>query len=101
MANRIIGGTFAGTKKTYLSKDGLHYFVFDFINKGNYIDVYCKKHPSLSGYSSSPEKTHLFHSGKLCFVSGKQPKTQWRAEQLAAQWAEYFLEYRRTGQVQK
>lgn len=97
----IIPGVFTGVKKPYRSKDGAHYFVFKFNDKGNYIDIICKKHPSFNGRSSNPRKTHIFHSGKLCFVPGREPRYQWRAEQLAAQWAEYFLEYRRTGQVQK
>jgi hypothetical protein len=54
----------------------------------------------LNGRSSDPAKTHLFRSGKLCFISGKEPFSQSHAESLAAQWAEYFLEYSRTGQVQ-
>jgi hypothetical protein len=98
---RIIPGVFTGVKKPYRSRDGAHYFVFKFIDKGNCIDIVCKKHPSLNGRSSNPRKTHIFRSGKLCFVPGREPRYQWRAEQLAAQWAEYFLEYRRTGQVQK
>jgi len=98
---RIIPGIFNGIKKTYLSKNGAHYFVFEFIDKSNRIEINCKKHPSLNGRSSNPEKTHLFHSGMLCFVSGREPRSLCRAEQLAAQWAEYFLEYRKTGQVHK
>jgi hypothetical protein len=33
-------------------------------------------------------------------VAGRGPRDQARAEELAKQWAEYFLEYRRTGIVQ-
>ncbi|MBN2642799.1 MAG: hypothetical protein JXR78_14190 [Victivallales bacterium] len=88
------------TKKIYRSRNGSFYFTFEFIEKSNYIDVFCREHPSFNGKSSNPHRTHLFHSGKLCFVSGREPRTQRRAEQLAAQWAEYFLDYRITGNVQ-
>ena len=98
--NIIPSGTFSGTKKTYRSKSDNYYFTFEFANNGGHIDVFCTKHPSFNGQSSSPHKTHLFHSGKVCFVKGHEPKTQRRAEALAAQWAEYFLDYRRTGKVQ-
>lgn len=94
-------GKFNGVKKTYLSKDGLHLFWFDFVKKNNHIGIYCTRHPSLNGQDSSATKTHLFSSGRICFVEGREPRNQWRAERLAKQWAEYFLEYRRTGQVQK
>jgi len=96
----LFSGTFYSEIKTYCSKNGLFHFLFKFVSNGSRIDVYCKRRPSFNGQSSNPEKTHLFHSGKLCFVEGKEPRTQSRAEKLAAQWAEYFLEYRRTGKVQ-
>ncbi len=99
----IIAGTFLGVNrtKTYRSKDGQHYFKFEFKDCGTRIDIYCWQHPSLNGRDSAPEKTHLFRSGKICFVSGHEPKSQSRAEQLAGQWAEYYLEYRRTGKTQR
>lgn len=100
MPNRILHGIFCGIQKTYRSKNGQHYFEFDFINQGNYFDIYCTTHPSFNGKDSDPHKTHLFHSGKICFVAGKAPKSQFQAEKLASQWAEYFLNYRNTGQVQ-
>jgi hypothetical protein len=100
MNTKISSGTFYSTKKTYRSKSGGHYFTFEFTDKGSRIDVFCTKHPSFNGKSSNPHKTHLFHSGKVCFVDGREPKTRRRAEELAAQWAEYFLNYRQTGKVQ-
>lgn len=100
MNTKILKGTFYSTKKVYRSKNGSYYFTFKFIDKGNHHDVFCTKHPSFNGKSSNPRKTHLFHSGEICFVSGRAPKTQSRAEKLAAQWAEYFLDYRQTGKVQ-
>lgn len=96
----IIEGIFDSTPKIYRSKNGSYHFTFNFVNKGRHIDVFCTKHPSFNGKSSNPRKTHLFHSGKICFVDGREPKTQLRAEELAAQWAEYFLDYRQTGKVQ-
>lgn len=99
MNTDVSKGTF-NTEKIYRSKNGSYYFTFKFVNKGSYIDVFCTKHPSFNGKSSNPRKTHLFHSGKICFVDGCEPRTQTRAEVLAAQWAEYFLDYRQTGMVQ-
>ena len=93
----ILAGTFNNVKKIYRSKDGRSFFGFEFVDKGNHIEVYCPKCPSLNDRDPDPHKTHRFRSGKLCFVSGKEPRTQARAEELAVQWAEYYLEYRRTG----
>ena len=101
MNTKILEGLFHSTEKVYRSKNGSYYFTFNFFEKSNHIDVFCTKHPSFNGKSSNPRKTHLFHSGKICFVDGREPKTQTRAEVLAAQWAEYFLDYRQTGKVQK
>jgi hypothetical protein len=33
-------------------------------------------------------------------VEGRGPRTRERAEELAGQWAEYFLEYRKSGRAQ-
>ncbi len=96
----ILSGTFYDEIKTYCSKKERYHFFFKFVRNGSYIDIYCTKHPSLNGRNSNPEKTHLFSSGKICFIDGREPKTQSHAEKLAAQWAEYFLEYRRTGRTQ-
>lgn len=101
MNTKILSGTFCSTQKVYRSKNGSYYFTFEFIVKGSHINIFCTKHPSFNGKSSNPRKTHLFHSGKICFIEGREPKTKVRAEELAAQWAEYFLDYRQTGKVQK
>ena len=100
MNTKLLQGVFCSTKKVYRSKNGRHYFTFNFVDKGSNYDVFCTNHPSFNGKSSNPRKTHLFRSKKICFVDGREPKTQSRAEQLAAQWAEYFLDYRQTGKVQ-
>ena len=84
-------------KKFYRSKNGVHFFNFKFIDRGTHVNIYCTKHPSLNGRDPDVNKTHLFASGKLCFVSGRGPRSQRRAEELARQWAEYYVEYRRTG----
>lgn len=97
---KIVSGVFNASKKTYRSKDGRCLFGFDFTSNNGHIDVFCHQCPSLNGRDSDPHKTHRFRSGRLCFVSGKEPRTQGRAEELAAQWAEYYLEYRRTGVAQ-
>lgn len=83
--------------KDYWSVDGNYHFKFRFAWQGDHVEVYCLQHPSLNGHDPSPHKTHLFDSGRLCFVDGRQPGNQQRAEQLAAQWAEYFVSYCRSG----
>ena len=86
--------------KHYLSEDARHIYTFRFEPDGDHINIYCLRHPPLNGQDASAHKTHLFDSGKLCFIAGKEPRTQARAEQLAKQWAEYYLEYSRTGVAQ-
>ena len=86
--------------KDYRSKDGSAIFRFHFTQEGSQIAVWCLSHPSLQGRDPSPQKTHLFPSGRLCFAIGHEPENQRRAEELARQWAEYFLEYRKTGEAQ-
>ena len=87
-------------KKTYCSRNGRHLFVFEFKNQGRYINIVCTRYPSLRGRAPSVVKTHIYPSGNLCFVSGREPRTLRRAEKLAAQWAEYILGYIRTGKAQ-
>jgi hypothetical protein len=86
--------------KVYRSEDGCSTFKFAFAPEGDHVAVRCLSHPPLHGADPSPHKTHLFRSGKLCFREGREPTSQDRAEELAHQWAEYFLEYRRTGIAQ-
>lgn len=97
----VLAGRFsAGIKRAYRSADGLHYFNFTFSDNGDRVDIHCTRHPSLAGRDADVNKTHLYSSGRICFVSGQEPTSQARAEQLAKQWAEYFLSYRRTGRTQ-
>ena len=93
-------GESSAIKRSYRSKNGQGYFNFRFKDQGDHIDIFCSGHPPLNGRDPDVNKTHLFSSGKLCFVSGREPRSQARAEELAAQWAEYYLEYRRTGITQ-
>jgi hypothetical protein len=83
--------------KHYRSKDGRWLFKFAFAPQADHLAIYCLAHPDFNGRDSDPNKTHLFRSGQICFVAGREPRDLPRAEQLAQQWAEYFLEYRRTG----
>jgi hypothetical protein len=87
-------------KKYYRSEDGRYLFRFDFIPEGDCIEIHCLRHPGFAGRDPDVHKTHLYSSGKICFVSGREPRDQRRAEELAKQWAEYVLEYRRTGIAQ-
>ncbi|MBI9017055.1 MAG: hypothetical protein JEZ07_07340 [Phycisphaerae bacterium] len=86
--------------ETYRSKNGQHYFKFRFVQNGSICNIYCDKHPGFNGKNTNPEKTHLFRSGKICFYAGKEPANIQKARKLAGQWAEYMLEYRRTGITQ-
>ena len=88
------------TIKRYRSEDGRHLFTFNFDVQDDHVDIYCLMHPPLGDRDADVHKTHLYSSGKICFVAGKEPRNQRRAEELAKQWAEYFLEYRRTGIAQ-
>ncbi|HYE20295.1 MAG TPA: hypothetical protein VEA69_17740 [Tepidisphaeraceae bacterium] len=83
--------------KYYRSADGGSIFKFAFAPQGDHIAIHCLAHPPLGGRDASVTKTHLYSSGQICFVAGREPRDQERAEELAKQWAEYFLEYRRTG----
>ena len=85
----------------YRSKDGRHDFAFEFVERNDgTIEIYCRRRPDCNGKDDCATKTHVFSSGKLCFIDGREPRSRSRAEQLAAQWAEYYLEYRRTGIAQ-
>ena len=81
----------------YRTKNGRHDFTFQFLQRSSCIDVYCLQHPSLLGRDTDVHKTHKFSDGRICFVGGREPRTLGRAKELAAQWAEYLIEYRRTG----
>src|SRR5690242_20555368 len=58
----------AAMTKDYRSKDGQWIFKFRFVPDGDHIAVYCLFHPPLNGQDPSPHKTHLYSSGKICFV---------------------------------
>jgi len=84
----------------YRSRNGQHLFEFVFKDLGSCFQINCTKHPPLNGRDSAVEKTHLYRSKNICFVSGKEPRSLSRAKELAAQWAEYFLNYIKNGEVQ-
>jgi hypothetical protein len=86
-----------GTIKTYRSQDGRAYFVFRFEPVAGHVDVVCTRHPPLGGRDPGVGRTHLYSSGQVCFVSGREPRSQLEAERRAAEWAEYLLSYIRTG----
>jgi hypothetical protein len=95
--NYVLRG--AAVAKFYRSRDGQYFFKFRFV-QGDFISIYCLAYPSLNGRDPDVHKTHMFSSGQICLVAGREPLDQERAEELARQWAEYFLEYRRTGIAQ-
>lgn len=90
----------AAAVKWYRSLNGRWFFKFAFAPEGGHIAIYCLSRPSLRGQDPDPHKTHVFSTGKLCFTAGCEPREQQRAEELARQWAEYILGYRRTGIAQ-
>lgn len=101
MNTKIISVKFHGSIKTYRSENGQHYFIFEFSYNGNYFVINCQKRPSLNGRDPSVENTHLYKSNNICFIEGKEPRTLSEAQSRAKEWAEYFLEYRRTGKTQR
>lgn len=88
------------TRLSYRSADGRHDFNFEFVVGASEVTVYCTKYPVPKGRSQAAQRTHIFDSGKLCFVKERAPKTLKRAKELARQWAEYILEYAKTGVAQ-
>ncbi|MDB5328458.1 MAG: hypothetical protein JWM57_4027 [Phycisphaerales bacterium] len=88
------------TVKKYRSRDGAHLFTFRFVQDGAVINIFCLAHPPLDGHDPHPAKTHLFDSGQICLVAGREPRDIKRAEHLASEWAEYWLRYRRTGVIE-
>jgi len=90
----------SGFTRFYRSKSKRFDFKFGFVPEGDHLAIYCLHHPP-HGRDPDPHKTHLFSNGKICFVVGREPRTRERALQLAAQWAEYILEYARTGISQR
>ena len=87
-------------RKRYRSRCGRQEFGFSFERSGGHVDIRCTLHPSLNGRDASVSRTHLYSSGLICFVGGKEPRTLSEAEQRAAEWAEYLLSYIRTGTAQ-
>ena len=83
----------------YRSRDGRHEFHFKFVRKGGHFDIHCPSHPSFNGHDTETSKTHIWPSGKLCFVAGKEPRTLVEARKRAVEWAEYFVYYRNTGKA--
>lgn len=93
-------GRFGSIRRYYRSRDGRSYFGFEFVRRGGHVDIYCPTRPPLNGRDSDVNKTHLYRSGEICFVAGREPRSLGEAQRRASEWAEYFLEYRRTGAAQ-
>ena len=85
------------TSRMYRSRCGRHDFGFRFVPRDGHIEIVCTRHPPLGGRDDAVSRTHLYSSGEICFVAGKEPRTLAEAERRAAQWAEYLLSYIRTG----
>jgi hypothetical protein len=100
MNTEIISGKFYNNTDTYRSRNGVHHFDFDFIDEGSYFEIKCTRYPSLNGRDSRVSKTHIYSSGEICFVRGKEPRSLWEAKMRAKQWAEYIIEYIKTGRAQ-
>lgn len=87
-------------KKFYRTMNGQHDFEFRFVPDGRHINIYCLARPGLNGRDDSVHKTHIWPDNRICFVAGREPRGQTEAEHRAREWAEYYLEYRRTGAAQ-
>lgn len=83
---------------TYRTEDGQQRFGFVFRQKPEYIEIYCTQHPPLNGRPDCVTRHHLYKSGVVCFVEGKEPKTMGRALHFAKQFAEHYWAYVRTGE---
>lgn len=95
--NSNISETFEGY---YRSKCRRYDFQFRFVKSGQSFTIFCLRYPKPTHRDQSAHLTHIFGNGKLCLKEGKEPVTLARAQQLAAQWSEYLLEYSRTGVAQ-
>jgi len=84
----------------YRTLDGAHYFSFRVVQRNDYFDIFVEKHPGFNGQDTNPHKTHLFYDGRICIAAGAEPRDLPRALKLSKNWAEYLLEYRRTGIAQ-
>jgi len=84
----------------YRSHDGGHYFSFRVVQRVEHFDIFVLSHPGFNGQDTSPHKTHLFSDGRICIAAGAEPRDLPRALELAKNWAEYVIEYRRTGIAQ-
>jgi hypothetical protein len=87
-------------RKTYRSEDGRHLFSFEFVDAGPFHVVRCLGHPPLRGRDPDPKLTHLYPSGNICFVEGREPRSQSEAESRAKEWAEYLLRYIASGKAE-
>jgi len=76
--------------KRYLAKDGRSWFRFVFVQDGGRVDIYCRTRPPLTR-DPGVATTHVYQSGRICFVAGREPRTQSEAERLVKTWAEYYL----------
>lgn len=82
----------------YRTQDGQHDFGFEFRQGPQFFEIHCFKHPPLNGRDDNVVKHHLYSSGNVCFVSGKEPKTLQSAMEYAKQFAEHYLNYIKTGE---
>ena len=88
---------------TYKTKDGRAIFRFSYIYMGSYYQVNIHNYPSYNGRSSGSSIAHWLPTSsnganrKICFNSGKEPKTLSDAQKISTSWAEVTWEYIKTG----
>jgi hypothetical protein len=99
----LVAGTLGASYSpgVYRTVDGLHNFIFQYIDLGNYFEIDILEMPPLNGRNNS---AHIIHvqpserSGKMiCVNTGKEPKDIEAAKNLSVAWARVLYEYILTG----
>jgi len=86
---------------SYRTKDGKGTFKFQYVDRGGYFDIDILEEPIQSKTKSDlvchrlPSRT--VGRKKICFSSGKSPKTISAARNFSMQWAELIQKYLTTG----
>ena len=89
---------------TYRTKDGRAYFSFSYVwTSGGYYQINIHKTPNYNGRSDSSSVAHWLStssngaSRKICFHSGKEPKSLDITQKFSTHWAELTWKYICTG----
>lgn len=93
--NYLTAGTLFSQIFTYRSKDGRTYFQFSYIwMSSGFYQINIHKQPSYNGRPSSEGIAHWLPTSsngahrKICFTTGKEPRTLDIAQKFSMHWAE-------------